>query len=60
MQGKKQELRIESLAALEKAIKNVLSILGLMPTSYSEVVKSFNGLVILSWNITSSFLMATR
>lgn len=48
MQGKKQELRIESLAALEKAIKNVLSILGLMPTSYSEVVKSFNGLVILS------------
>ncbi|KAE9452216.1 hypothetical protein C3L33_15914, partial [Rhododendron williamsianum] len=35
-QGKKQELRIESLAALEKAIKKVLSILGLMPTSYSE------------------------
>ncbi|KAI8569116.1 hypothetical protein RHMOL_Rhmol02G0253900 [Rhododendron molle] len=37
--GKKQELRIESLAALEKAIKNVLSILGLMPTSYSEVLQ---------------------
>lgn len=37
--GKKQELRIESLAALEKAIKKVLSILGLMPTSYSEVLQ---------------------
>lgn len=37
--GKKQELRIESLAALEKTIKNLLSILGLMPTSYSEVLQ---------------------
>ncbi|XP_028106360.1 cysteine--tRNA ligase, chloroplastic/mitochondrial isoform X1 [Camellia sinensis] len=37
--GKKQELRIESLAALEKTIKNLLFILGLMPTSYSEVLQ---------------------
>uniref|UniRef100_A0A5B7BW11 cysteine--tRNA ligase n=1 Tax=Davidia involucrata TaxID=16924 RepID=A0A5B7BW11_DAVIN len=37
--GKKQELRVESLAALEKTIKNVLTILGLMPTSYSEVLQ---------------------
>lgn len=37
--GKKRELRIESLAALEKTIKNLLSILGLMPTSYSEVLQ---------------------
>ncbi|XP_027150505.1 cysteine--tRNA ligase, chloroplastic/mitochondrial-like [Coffea eugenioides] len=35
--GKKQELRLESLAALEKALRNVLTVLGLMPTSYSEV-----------------------
>lgn len=59
MQGKKQELRIESLAALEKAIKNVLAILGLMPTSYSEVVKIFIGLVILSCNVMTSFLFST-
>ncbi|KAL7166061.1 hypothetical protein ACSBR2_036850 [Camellia fascicularis] len=37
--GKKQELRIESLAALERTIKNLLFILGLMPTSYSEVLQ---------------------
>ncbi|KAK9279679.1 hypothetical protein L1049_013359 [Liquidambar formosana] len=37
--GKKQQLRIESLAALEKIIRNILSILGLMPTSYSEVLQ---------------------
>ncbi|XP_048331400.2 cysteine--tRNA ligase, chloroplastic/mitochondrial isoform X2 [Ziziphus jujuba] len=36
--GKKQNLRIESLAALEKTIRNVLSILGLMPASYSEIL----------------------
>ncbi|XP_057511785.1 cysteine--tRNA ligase, chloroplastic/mitochondrial isoform X2 [Actinidia eriantha] len=36
--GKKQELRIESLAALGETIRNLLSILGLMPTSYSEVL----------------------
>ncbi|TYG99094.1 hypothetical protein ES288_A10G168500v1 [Gossypium darwinii] len=33
--GKKQATRIESVAALEKIIRNVLSVLGLMPTSYS-------------------------
>lgn len=37
IQGKKQVLRIESLAALEKIVRNVLSILGLMPASYTEV-----------------------
>ncbi|CAK9188203.1 unnamed protein product [Ilex paraguariensis] len=37
--GKKQEFRVESLAALEKTIKNVLYVLGLMPTSYSEVLQ---------------------
>lgn len=33
--AKKRELRGESLAALEKTIRNVLSVLGLMPSSYS-------------------------
>ncbi|TYK31452.1 cysteine--tRNA ligase [Cucumis melo var. makuwa] len=37
--GKKQEFRMESLAALEKIIGNVLSILGLMPASYSEALQ---------------------
>ncbi|XP_034683348.1 cysteine--tRNA ligase, chloroplastic/mitochondrial isoform X2 [Vitis riparia] len=36
--GKKQELRLESLAALEKVIRDVLTILGLMPASYSEAL----------------------
>ncbi|KAF5176385.1 Cysteine--trna ligase, partial [Thalictrum thalictroides] len=37
-QGKKQERRIHSLSALEKEIRSVLSILGLMPSSYAEVL----------------------
>ncbi|PIA25527.1 hypothetical protein AQUCO_11100002v1 [Aquilegia coerulea] len=37
-QAKKQELRIHSLSALEKEIRSVLSILGLMPSSYAEVL----------------------
>ncbi|GLT77137.1 hypothetical protein SLA2020_487490 [Shorea laevis] len=36
--GKKQAMRIESLTALEKIIREVLVVLGLMPTSYSEVL----------------------
>ncbi|KAF7817269.1 cysteine--tRNA ligase, chloroplastic/mitochondrial isoform X1 [Senna tora] len=37
--GRKQNLRIESLSAIEKSIRNVLTILGLMPSSYSEVLQ---------------------
>lgn len=37
--GKKQQLRIESLAALEKTVRNILAILGLLPDSYSEALK---------------------
>ncbi|KAI7733404.1 hypothetical protein M8C21_021343 [Ambrosia artemisiifolia] len=37
--GKKQRARIQSLAAIEKAIRNVLDILGLMPASYHEVLQ---------------------
>ncbi|KAK6912597.1 tRNA synthetases class I, catalytic domain, partial [Dillenia turbinata] len=37
--GKKQELRMESLAALEKIISDVLAVLGLLPSGYYEVVQ---------------------
>ncbi|KAG9443585.1 hypothetical protein H6P81_014925 [Aristolochia fimbriata] len=36
--GKKQVLRIESLVTLEKEVKAVLIVLGLMPSSYSQVL----------------------
>ncbi|PWA49089.1 Aminoacyl-tRNA synthetase, class 1a, anticodon-binding [Artemisia annua] len=36
--GKKQGMRIQSLAALEKTMRNVLDVLGLMPASYHEVL----------------------
>ncbi|XP_022881736.1 cysteine--tRNA ligase, chloroplastic/mitochondrial-like isoform X3 [Olea europaea var. sylvestris] len=38
-QGKKQELRIVSLAALENTIRNVLTLLGLFPGSYTEALQ---------------------
>ncbi|PIN01870.1 Cysteinyl-tRNA synthetase [Handroanthus impetiginosus] len=37
--GKKQNLRMESLAALGKTIRSILSILGLLPNSYSEALR---------------------
>ncbi|XP_024023605.1 cysteine--tRNA ligase, chloroplastic/mitochondrial isoform X1 [Morus notabilis] len=37
--GKKQALRVESLAALEKTIRSALDILGLMPASYSQMLQ---------------------
>ncbi|XP_022881734.1 cysteine--tRNA ligase, chloroplastic/mitochondrial-like isoform X2 [Olea europaea var. sylvestris] len=37
--GKKQELRIVSLAALENTIRNVLTLLGLFPGSYTEALQ---------------------
>ncbi|XP_024956790.1 cysteine--tRNA ligase, chloroplastic/mitochondrial isoform X5 [Citrus sinensis] len=37
--GKKQAMRLESLAALEKTIRNVLTVLGLMSTGYSEATR---------------------
>ncbi|KAK1372365.1 Cysteine--tRNA ligase [Heracleum sosnowskyi] len=37
--GKKEPLRRESLGALEKTIRNALTILGLMPTGYTEALQ---------------------
>uniref|UniRef100_A0A803QAH7 cysteine--tRNA ligase n=1 Tax=Cannabis sativa TaxID=3483 RepID=A0A803QAH7_CANSA len=39
--GKKQALRVESLTALEKMIRNALEVLGLMPTSYTNEPKEY-------------------
>ncbi|KAK2393934.1 cysteine--tRNA ligase, chloroplastic/mitochondrial [Trifolium repens] len=39
--GKKQQFRIESLAALKKSIGDFLSVLGLMPSSYYEECLNF-------------------
>lgn len=47
MQGKKQALRVESLAALENMIRSTLHTLGLMPTSYSEVLNPFSHLTLI-------------
>ncbi|GAB2215400.1 hypothetical protein Droror1_Dr00019783 [Drosera rotundifolia] len=37
--GRKQHLRIESLTALEKTIRRVLDVLGLMPWAYIEILQ---------------------
>ena len=47
-QGKKQPRREESLKALEASVREVLTILGLMPTSYSEVQLPFCSLLLCS------------
>ena len=51
MQGKKQKNRIESLAALEKIVRSVLNILGLMPMTYAEVRYEMRNLVHIQLSI---------
>ncbi|XP_027942442.1 cysteine--tRNA ligase, chloroplastic/mitochondrial isoform X3 [Vigna unguiculata] len=50
--GKKQQFRIESLAALEKSIGDVLTVLGLMPASYSEVLQQLKEKALKRANLT--------
>ncbi|KAG9138459.1 hypothetical protein Leryth_012740 [Lithospermum erythrorhizon] len=50
--GKKQEFRLESLAALEKSIRNVLSIVGLMPSSYKEALQQLKEKALKRSNLT--------
>ncbi|XP_054818831.1 cysteine--tRNA ligase, chloroplastic/mitochondrial isoform X2 [Prosopis cineraria] len=50
--GRKRELRIESLSALEKHIRTVLTVLGLMPASYSEVLQQLNEKALKRANLT--------
>ncbi|KAK7410248.1 hypothetical protein VNO78_00879 [Psophocarpus tetragonolobus] len=52
--GKKQQFRIESLAALEKSIRDVLNVLGLMPASYSEVLQQLKELALKRANMTEA------
>ncbi|KAE9586936.1 hypothetical protein Lal_00004795 [Lupinus albus] len=50
--GKKQKFRVESLAALEKSIRNVLTVLGLMPARYSEVLQELKEKALKRANLT--------
>ncbi|XP_027354658.1 cysteine--tRNA ligase, chloroplastic/mitochondrial isoform X2 [Abrus precatorius] len=50
--GKKQQFRIESLTALEKSIRGVLTVLGLMPASYSEVLQQLREKALNRANLT--------
>ncbi|VFQ60734.1 unnamed protein product [Cuscuta campestris] len=51
-EGKKQELRIESLVALEKVIRTALTILGLMPSCYYEVLQQLRDKALSRANMT--------
>ncbi|KAK2659936.1 hypothetical protein Ddye_006469 [Dipteronia dyeriana] len=50
--GKKQAMRLESLAALENIIRNVLTVLGLIPTSYTEVLQELREKALKRANLT--------
>ncbi|XP_047177179.1 cysteine--tRNA ligase, chloroplastic/mitochondrial-like [Vigna umbellata] len=50
--GKKQQFRIESLTALEKSIGDVLTVLGLMPASYYEVLQQLKEKALKRANLT--------
>ncbi|XP_057727136.1 cysteine--tRNA ligase, chloroplastic/mitochondrial isoform X1 [Arachis stenosperma] len=56
-QGKKRQFRIESLAALEKSIRNVLTILGLLPTSYSKVLQQLREKALKRANLTEDEIL---
>ncbi|MBA0664320.1 hypothetical protein Goklo_004351, partial [Gossypium klotzschianum] len=55
--GKKQAMRIESVAALEKIIRNVLSVLGLMPTSYSEALQQLREMALKRAKLTEDKIL---
>ncbi|MBA0724935.1 hypothetical protein Golax_021574, partial [Gossypium laxum] len=55
--GKKQAMRLESVAALEKIIRNVLSVLGLMPTSYSEALQQLREMALKRAKLTEDKIL---
>ncbi|GFQ00449.1 cysteine--tRNA ligase [Phtheirospermum japonicum] len=55
--GKKQELRVESLAALGKTIKNILTILGLVPDNYSEALRQLRDYALKRAELTEDQVM---
>ncbi|XP_014498598.1 cysteine--tRNA ligase, chloroplastic/mitochondrial isoform X4 [Vigna radiata var. radiata] len=50
--GRKQQFRIESLTVLEKSIGDVLTVLGLMPASYYEVLQQLKEKALKRANLT--------
>ncbi|XP_055960425.1 cysteine--tRNA ligase, chloroplastic/mitochondrial isoform X2 [Mercurialis annua] len=55
--GKKQTKRIESLAVLEKTIGNALSVLGLMPTTYCEVLQQLKEIALRRAKLTEEHIL---
>lgn len=55
--GKKQQFRIESLAALKKSIGDVLTVLGLMPSSYYEVLQQLKEKALNRANLTEDEIL---
>ncbi|KAK4388640.1 Cysteine--tRNA ligase, chloroplastic/mitochondrial [Sesamum angolense] len=55
--GKKQELRVESLAALGKAIGNILTFLGLFPDSFSEALQQLRDYALRRARLTEDQVM---
>nr|XP_010928295.1 cysteine--tRNA ligase, chloroplastic/mitochondrial isoform X1 [Elaeis guineensis] len=50
--GRKRSLRIESISALEKEIRNVLNVLGLMPSSYRQVLQQLREKALMRAGLT--------
>ncbi|XP_012571524.1 cysteine--tRNA ligase, chloroplastic/mitochondrial isoform X4 [Cicer arietinum] len=55
--GKKQQFRIESLAALKKSIGDVLTVVGLMPSSYYEVLQQLKKKALKRANLTEDQIL---
>ncbi|XP_057799975.1 LOW QUALITY PROTEIN: cysteine--tRNA ligase, chloroplastic/mitochondrial-like [Salvia miltiorrhiza] len=55
--GKKQQLRIESLAALEKTVRDILAILGLLPDSYSEALEQLKDYALRRAKLTEDHVL---
>ncbi|KAL6601586.1 hypothetical protein ACP70R_044806 [Stipagrostis hirtigluma subsp. patula] len=55
--GKKQEKRLESLSALEEKIRVVLSVLGLLPSSYYEALQQLREKALKRASITEEIVL---
>ncbi|XP_042412679.1 cysteine--tRNA ligase, chloroplastic/mitochondrial-like isoform X1 [Zingiber officinale] len=55
--GRKQELRMESLSALQKGISNILSVLGLVPSNFSEILQELREKALKRAEITEDELL---
>ncbi|XP_062199874.1 cysteine--tRNA ligase CPS1 homolog, chloroplastic/mitochondrial-like [Phragmites australis] len=55
--GKKQEKRLESLSSLEEKIRVVLSVLGLLPSSYHEALQQLREKALIRASITEELVL---